>query len=96
VSSKGKRTACFISRPNNGKLAVDMKSKCPKCNKIMDEASRQASRVGNFYPFCSNRCKLIDLGKWLDADYKIPAIEDDGKTGENENERDRQDKTEND
>jgi uncharacterized protein len=73
-----------------------MKTKCPKCNKIMDEASRQASRDGKFYPFCSNRCKLIDLGRWLDADYKIPAIEDDEITGENENKRDRQDKTEND
>lgn len=23
-------------------------------------------------PFCSERCKLIDLGKWADADYRIP------------------------
>ncbi len=22
-------------------------------------------------PFCSNRCKMIDLGRWLDEDYRI-------------------------
>jgi hypothetical protein len=25
------------------------------------------------YPFCSERCKLIDLGKWLGEEYKVPA-----------------------
>jgi endogenous inhibitor of DNA gyrase (YacG/DUF329 family) len=24
------------------------------------------------FPFCSPRCKLLDLGKWLDEDYRIP------------------------
>jgi len=23
-------------------------------------------------PFCSERCKLIDLGKWVSEEYKIP------------------------
>ncbi len=23
-------------------------------------------------PFCSERCKLIDLGKWVSQEYKIP------------------------
>jgi len=23
-------------------------------------------------PFCSERCKLIDLGKWVSDEYKIP------------------------
>jgi uncharacterized protein len=73
-----------------------MKNRCPKCNKIMDEATRQASLNGKFYPFCSNRCKLIDLGKWLDAGYKIPAVEEDEKTGENDTKSDGPDKIEND
>ena len=54
-----------------------MKSRCPICNKVIDDATRQNSRDGKFYPFCSNRCKLIDLSKWLDGNYRIPAIEDD-------------------
>ncbi len=24
------------------------------------------------YPFCSGRCRLIDLGRWLDQKYTIP------------------------
>jgi endogenous inhibitor of DNA gyrase (YacG/DUF329 family) len=23
-------------------------------------------------PFCSERCRLLDLGRWLDGDYRIP------------------------
>jgi endogenous inhibitor of DNA gyrase (YacG/DUF329 family) len=31
------------------------------------------AREGNkFYPFCCERCQLVDLGKWLDEDYKVP------------------------
>ena len=35
-----------------------------------------------FLPFCSERCKLLDLGAWLDGAYKIagPAVEDEGST----------------
>jgi endogenous inhibitor of DNA gyrase (YacG/DUF329 family) len=31
------------------------------------------------WPFCSPRCKLIDLGRWLDGSYRIesPAIAED-------------------
>ena len=25
-----------------------------------------------YFPFCSERCKLIDLGAWLGGEYKIP------------------------
>ena len=32
--------------------------------------------INKYFPFCSQRCKLIDLGKWLDGKYAI-----DGKTG---------------
>jgi endogenous inhibitor of DNA gyrase (YacG/DUF329 family) len=71
-----------------------MKSRCPLCNKVIDEATRQNSRDEKFYPFCSNRCKLLDLGKWLDGNYRIPAVEDD-KAGEDETKQDTPDKTEN-
>jgi len=30
-----------------------------------------------FFPFCSERCKLVDLNAWLDADYRIPARPDE-------------------
>jgi len=31
-----------------------------------------AKKDNEFFPFCSERCKLIDLGKWLDGRYVIP------------------------
>ena len=33
----------------------------------------------SFRPFCSERCRLADLGKWLDGAYKIsaPVCEED-------------------
>lgn len=39
--------------------------KCPICGK---ENEFFAQPTG---PFCSSRCKLLDLGKWLDGDYKF-------------------------
>jgi len=32
-----------------------------------------------FRPFCSERCKMADLGRWLAGDYRVPgADQDDG------------------
>jgi endogenous inhibitor of DNA gyrase (YacG/DUF329 family) len=28
------------------------------------------------YPFCSPRCRLIDLGRWLGESYRIPSEEE--------------------
>ena len=25
-----------------------------------------------YFPFCSERCQLVDLGRWIDGDYSIP------------------------
>ena len=40
--------------------------RCPTCSKQFDP---QASRA---LPFCSERCRRIDLGRWLDEDISIP------------------------
>jgi endogenous inhibitor of DNA gyrase (YacG/DUF329 family) len=40
-----------------------------------------AAQRAKVYPFCSERCKVIDLGRWLDERYQIPvepAETDDG------------------
>ena len=26
-----------------------------------------------WFPFCGERCKLVDLGKWLGEEYRVPA-----------------------
>jgi endogenous inhibitor of DNA gyrase (YacG/DUF329 family) len=40
--------------------------KCPHCSKATQE---------KFRPFCSARCQQLDLGKWLNESYSIPAEE---------------------
>jgi endogenous inhibitor of DNA gyrase (YacG/DUF329 family) len=30
---------------------------------------------GDAYPFCSRRCQLVDLSRWLDEDYRIPDLD---------------------
>ncbi len=42
-------------------------SSCPICDKSC--ATRPANPVA---PFCSKRCKMIDLSRWLDGDYRMP------------------------
>lgn len=32
-------------------------------------------------PFCSERCRLLDLGKWADGSYRIPSAADQEKIG---------------
>ncbi len=39
--------------------------KCPTCDKRGDWFS------GAYGPFCSKRCKLVDLGKWLGEEHVI-------------------------
>lgn len=38
---------------------------CPTCRK------RGAWFDGEFGPFCSQRCKLVDLGRWLGEEYRL-------------------------
>lgn len=40
---------------------------CPTCKKSLRWDSENPSR-----PFCSERCKLIDLGEWADGGRAIP------------------------
>ena len=56
-----------------------MKNKCPTCKKVVKAPKNKTRKKENYFPFCSNRCKLIDLGAWFDANYKvISKIEDEG------------------
>jgi endogenous inhibitor of DNA gyrase (YacG/DUF329 family) len=46
-------------------------SRCPICGHAADARPQNKS-----LPFCSTRCKAIDLGKWLDEKYRVPAPEE--------------------
>jgi uncharacterized protein len=43
-----------------------MRIKCPRCGNLVDWEGNQ------WRPFCSERCKIIDLGAWAGEEYKVP------------------------
>jgi endogenous inhibitor of DNA gyrase (YacG/DUF329 family) len=43
---------------------------CPTCGKPVEWSASA------FRPFCSERCKLIDLGAWAAERYRVPVVED--------------------
>ncbi len=56
---------------------------CPTCGRKTPVSNAP------YLPFCSERCRLIDLGRWLEESNSIPADsqEDDEDTGEIESGR---------
>ena len=49
--------------------------KCPVCDAAV------SLETTSTVPFCSDRCRLIDLGRWLDEGYAVPVtrrLEDEG------------------
>ncbi len=44
-----------------------VKVRCPRCGE-------RVSWEGNPHrPFCSEKCRLIDLGRWAEEEYRVPA-----------------------
>lgn len=41
---------------------------CPTCKTPVEWIEENAHR-----PFCSDRCRLIDLGAWANEEYRIPS-----------------------
>lgn len=41
---------------------------CPTCKKLT-----LLSKENPFRPFCSDRCRLIDLGEWASGNYAVPS-----------------------
>lgn len=51
--------------------------RCPICRKSVEPEGTHRPPT---FPFCSDRCKLIDLGRWLSGKYSIPVDPDEGAT----------------
>jgi hypothetical protein len=47
-------------------VTADQRITCPTCHRQIDWPQAP------FRPFCSERCKLIDLGAWLTEKHAIP------------------------
>jgi len=54
---------------------------CPICRHVLTVARNEDAP---FRPFCSSRCKLIDLGRWFDGTYRVsePAAPEDLERGD--------------
>jgi len=55
-----------IQTASKGPRSSATRLRCPTCGRDFE---RQSSP---FAPFCSERCKLIDLGNWFDERYRVP------------------------
>lgn len=61
-------------------MAVERTPKCPTCKRALTvEPGASSAKDWPYRPFCSERCRSIDLGGWLDGAYRIstPASEED-------------------
>jgi uncharacterized protein len=45
-------------------------TRCPTCRGAALRTT--AAGPNKAFPFCTVRCQMIDLGRWLDEDYRIP------------------------
>ena len=59
--------------------------RCPKCDRPFDPEQSRA------LPFCSDRCRLADLGRWLDEGYGLPYESADGEDEPRAHVRDEED-----
>ena len=58
-----------------------LKVNCPQCDKKFPYYESE------FRPFCSERCKLIDLGHWFQESYRVPLKEKIQNDPNNENKK---------
>ena len=55
-------------------MARKLKLKCPICKKLVTSQDAE-------FPFCGERCRLIDLGKWASGAYVISSPVQDTSEG---------------
>ncbi|HEX6266186.1 MAG TPA: DNA gyrase inhibitor YacG [Burkholderiales bacterium] len=55
---------------------------CPRCGTLTPFTPENKWR-----PFCSERCKMIDLGAWASESYRVPAEEEDSPDDESSSSR---------
>ena len=59
----------------NASTTTAFRPRCPTCDMLVE-----SDPANKFLPFCGQRCRLIDLGRWLNEEHRL--------TCENEEEED--------
>jgi hypothetical protein len=57
-----------------------IRGRCPICSKSYEIAAPADLPT---FPFCSSRCRLIDLGRWIEGTYVVPDSKAPDPTGSN-------------
>jgi endogenous inhibitor of DNA gyrase (YacG/DUF329 family) len=52
---------------------------CPICKKSIPEP--KGDELPANFPFCSDRCKLVDLNRWLTGRYQVPVVDREDPDG---------------
>jgi endogenous inhibitor of DNA gyrase (YacG/DUF329 family) len=60
-----------MASSGKSEAAAARAARCPTCGAAVTAAPGAAGAKPPHFPFCSLRCQLADLGKWLDEDYKV-------------------------
>jgi len=50
-------------------MTMESSVRCPICR---TKVAISSDEKGSYFPFCSERCKMVDLGQWLGEGYRIP------------------------
>ncbi len=61
-----RRTVAQDALPPQGDTPARVPRPCPNCGKMS---------VADSYPFCSKRCRMVDLNRWLTGAYAIPVVD---------------------
>jgi uncharacterized protein len=63
-------------------MSLETVLRCPTCRTLV-------TKDDEYFPFCSDRCRLIDLGKWASGEYRIssPILDPEVLEGLNEESR---------
>jgi hypothetical protein len=67
----------LLNKTDIGTFLMHPVIQCPTCKKPV-----QYTPDNPYRPFCSKRCRFVDLGQWLEGDYRIA---DDAITANKEN-----------
>ena len=52
-----------------------MAARCPQCKKALAHQESAEKEAKKPLPFCSERCRLLDLDSWLTGRYALPAVD---------------------
>lgn len=56
---------------------IQFRPRCPTCDMLAEPGVSD-----KYLPFCSERCRLIDLGRWLNEEHQLPCEADDDEQQE--------------